>query len=117
MARTTVATIVIIVIFGFELIILAGSFYGLLLSVRVATSILGARGIQSSANSTFFLGPLFAADLSHLLGRAFFPTSHHLEGGARLKSTVKLTFFLRFFWGAFPGEISPPTGLYGDQGC
>ena len=36
MARTTVATIVIIVIFGFELIILPGPFYGLLLAVRVA---------------------------------------------------------------------------------
>jgi len=43
MARTTVATIVIIVIFGFELIILAGHFYGLLLSVRDATRIFGGR--------------------------------------------------------------------------
>jgi hypothetical protein len=53
MARTTVATIVIIVIFGFELIIL-GHFYGLLLSVRDATASLGAGGAESSVNSTFF---------------------------------------------------------------
>ena len=93
MARTTVATIVIIVIFGFELIILAGSFYGLLLSVRVATSIFGGTRYSVKRKFNIFLGPLFAADLSHLLGRAFFPTSHHLEGGARLKSTPKSTFF------------------------
>jgi hypothetical protein len=50
MERTTVATTAIIVVFGFELIILTGLST---VSVRDATRILRASGIESSINSHF----------------------------------------------------------------